>query len=72
MAKTKKIKKQAPPLIINRFEPGTQAANKNVKKAEGRKNFIEGLIKSEKKKIKKNKILKGVDKIKKANAVLGV
>lgn len=68
--KTKHIKKEQPPLIIRRFEPGTKTAETIVKKAEGKKQFIESVLKAEKKKLKKNKISKGIDKIKKADKLL--
>lgn len=69
--KTKNIKKEQPPLIIRRFEPGTQAAQTIVKKAEGKKQYIESLVKAEKKKLKKKKeVNRGIDKIKKADKLL--
>jgi hypothetical protein len=69
--KTKQIKKEQPTLIVRRFEPGTQSAQDIVKKAEGKKKFIEGVMKSEKKKLKKGQqISKGVDKVSKANRLL--
>lgn len=51
--KTKQIKKEQPSLIVRRFEPGTTTAQDIVKKAEGKKKYIESVIKSEKKKMQK-------------------
>ena len=70
--KTKHIKKQQPPLIIRRFEPGTKQAETIERKAEGKKKFIETVMISEKKKMKKQKIEKGIDKIRKANQILNL
>lgn len=42
MEKKKKIKKDKP-LIIQRFQPGTAQAENNIKKAEGKKKYEEGL-----------------------------
>lgn len=69
--KTKQIKKEQPSLIVRRFEPGTSTAQEIVKKAEGKKKYIESVIKAEKKKMqKKNEISKGVDRVAKANRLL--
>ena len=68
--KTKHIKKEQPPLIIRRFEPGTKQGETNVRKAEGKKQFIENIMKSEKQKLKKAHIKKGIDKVKKADQLL--
>jgi hypothetical protein len=51
--KTKQIKKEQPSLIVRRFEPGTSTANEIIKKAEGKKKYIEGVIKAEKKLMQK-------------------
>jgi hypothetical protein len=57
-------------LIISRFEPGTVQAGKIVRKAEGKRNFIENIKTSEKKKRKKMEMKKGIDKIKQAESIL--
>lgn len=68
--KTKQIKKEQPTLIVRRFEPGTQSAEQIVKKAEGKKKFIDSVLKAEKKKLKKAHISKGVNKVAKADKLL--
>lgn len=68
--KTKQIKKQQPSLIVRRFEPGTQSAEQIIKKAEGKKKYVESVFKAEKKKMNKVTISKGIDKVTKANQLL--
>jgi hypothetical protein len=68
--KTKQIRKEQPTLIIRRFEPGTATAEKIVRRAEGKKNFVESVFKAEKKKMAKAHVTKGVDKVAKANRLL--
>lgn len=41
-----------------------------MKKAEGKKKFMDSVLKAEKKKLKKTHISKGVDKVAKANQLL--
>ena len=68
--KTKHIKKEQPPLIIRRFQPGTKQAEVIQRKAEGKKQYIDSMVKAEKKKMKKVKVEKGIDKVKKADILL--
>ena len=57
---------------MRRFEPGTSSGQQIVRKAEGKRHYVDSVMKAEKKKMekKKAKVEKGVDRLARADRLL--